>query len=194
MFSVVGTVISSFFHFSWISRILLCSWYMLSKDLLWRDDIYLWLPRSGPWFKSADIWVPDSTGVKYFASKMRNSRMCCCILTNFFFLRFYSWETQREKQRHSRGRSRLPAGSPMWDSIRDSRITSWAKGRCSTAEPPRHPISSLFNRIQEGQKITIMETSPRKEHLGAVDRIVKVKEKLMSGCVVDILEIDISLY
>ena len=30
----------------------------------------------------------------------------------------YSWETQRERGRDpSRGRSRLPLGSPMWDSI-----------------------------------------------------------------------------
>ena len=39
---------------------------------------------------------------------------------NFFkILFFYSWETQRERQRHNtgRGRSRLHAGSPMWDSI-----------------------------------------------------------------------------
>ena len=27
------------------------------------------------------------------------------------------------------GRSRLHARSPMWDSIRDSRITPWAQGR-----------------------------------------------------------------
>ena len=31
-------------------------------------------------------------------------------------LSIYSWEAQRERQRH-RGRSRLPVGSPMWDLI-----------------------------------------------------------------------------
>ena len=29
-----------------------------------------------------------------------------------------------------RGRSRLPVGSPMWDLIRDSRITPSGEGRC----------------------------------------------------------------
>ena len=27
---------------------------------------------------------------------------------------------------------------------RDSRIMPWAEGRCSTAEPPRHPIPCIF--------------------------------------------------
>ena len=52
-------------------------------------------------------------------------------------------DTERERQRGrdtGRGRSRLPAESPM----RDSRITLWTKGRRSTAEPPRHPTISHF--------------------------------------------------
>ena len=53
----------------------------------------------------------------------------------------YSWETQseRERQRPGRGRSKLPTGGPMWDSIPDPRITTWAKGRRPTAKPPRRP-------------------------------------------------------
>ena len=29
---------------------------------------------------------------------------------------------------------------------RDSSITSWAKGRCQTAEPPRDPLREVFNK------------------------------------------------
>ena len=56
----------------------------------------------------------------------------------------YSWETHREKQRHRR-RIKLHAGSPIQDSIPDPGITPWAKGRHSTAEPPRCPFFFLFN-------------------------------------------------
>ena len=40
-------------------------------------------------------------------------------------------------------RSRLNAGSPMWD----SRITPWAEGRHSTAEPTRHPYNNHIDNI-----------------------------------------------
>ena len=46
-----------------------------------------------------------------------------------------------------RGRSRLPAGSLMRDSIPgpwDPNLG--AKGRCSTTEPPRHPYYTVFKR------------------------------------------------
>ena len=52
-------------------------------------------------------------------------------------------DTQRGRD-IGRGRSRLHAGSPMWDSIPDSRITSRAEGRCQTAEPPRDPPAHIF--------------------------------------------------
>ena len=44
----------------------------------------------------------------------------------------------------SRGRSRLPAGSPMGD----SRIMPWAKGR-PTAEAPRCPECHTFLPVRE---------------------------------------------
>ena len=50
-------------------------------------------------------------------------------------------ERERERGRDTgRGRSRLHVGTLMWDSIPDSRITPWAKGRHQTAEPPRDPL------------------------------------------------------
>ena len=57
-------------------------------------------------------------------------------------------DTEREKGRDTgRGRSRLLAGSPTWDLIPDPGITPLAKGRCSTAEPFRHPGTVLLNGI-----------------------------------------------
>ena len=57
----------------------------------------------------------------------------------------YPWETQREGGRDiGRGRSRLHAGSPMWDSILDPGIMPSAEGGCSTTEPPRLPSSPHF--------------------------------------------------
>ena len=43
-----------------------------------------------------------------------------------------------------RDTGRLHAGSLMWDPIQGSRITTWAKGRRQTAEPPWDPPSSVF--------------------------------------------------
>ena len=70
-----------------------------------------------------------------------------------FFLIFYLFIYERHTERGrdtGRGRSRLPAGSLMWDSILDPGIRPWAEGRCSTAEPPRRPhilfICSSINR------------------------------------------------
>ena len=44
-------------------------------------------------------------------------------------------DTQRGRDIDRKG-SRLPERSLMWDSIPGSRIMTWAKGRCSTTEPP----------------------------------------------------------
>ena len=45
----------------------------------------------------------------------------------FLILFIYSWEAQRERQRHRQWRSRFPMGSPMWDSILGSQdhTLSW---------------------------------------------------------------------
>ena len=55
-------------------------------------------------------------------------------------------DTGRERGTDTgRGRSSLHAGSLTWAGSRDSRIMSWAKGRCSTTEPPRRPpVSELL--------------------------------------------------
>ena len=57
------------------------------------------------------------------------------------FLKSFMYLFMRERSRDlGGGRSRLPAGSPLQNSIPGPRgITTWAKGRCSTTEPPRCP-------------------------------------------------------
>ena len=47
-------------------------------------------------------------------------------------------ETQAEGEADSTQKARFRTRS------RDSRITTWAKGRCSTTEPPRWPTSEAF--------------------------------------------------
>ena len=59
-------------------------------------------------------------------------------------------DTERERDRDiGRGRSRLHAGSPIWD----SGMMPWTKGRHSTTEPPRHPSKQIF---KESTKATIL--------------------------------------
>ena len=58
------------------------------------------------------------------------------------------YERHRERGRViGRGRSRLLTGSLMQDSIPGSRIMPWAKGRCSTTEPPRCPANPLLKEL-----------------------------------------------
>ena len=56
-------------------------------------------------------------------------------------------DIERERGRDAGGgRSRpIHAGSLTWDSIPDSRIAPWAKGRRQTAEPPRDPNTKEFS-------------------------------------------------
>ena len=66
------------------------------------------------------------------------------VITFFFFFKIlfvYSWETQRVRQRHRQRESEagLPLGSLMQDAGLHPRTMTWAKGRCSTSEPPRYP-------------------------------------------------------
>ena len=67
-----------------------------------------------------------------------------------FFLRLYLFIHERPTERSrdvGRGRSRLPMGSLMWDSIWGPGITPWAKGRCPTTEPLRCPYPVGLNWI-----------------------------------------------
>ena len=76
----------------------------------------------------------------------------CWELTNlfsFFNKDFYLFILERHRKRErdtGQERSRLPAGSPMWDSILDPGTTPWAKGRRSTRCPSFHCFNPSFKR------------------------------------------------
>ena len=67
-------------------------------------------------------------------------RLYLCFFFKILFIYLCEAETGRDIDRR---RSRLPAGSTMWDSIPDPGIIPWAKGRHSTTEPPRCPFISI---------------------------------------------------
>ena len=74
-------------------------------------------------------------------------RISWCGKVVLFIFKSYLFMRDTERGRDTgrgRGRSRLPTGSPMWDSSKDSRITPRAKGRCSTTEPSRHPRKLFY--------------------------------------------------
>ena len=51
---------------------------------------------------------------------------------------------ERERQRHRQGEKQTPCREPDMGLFPDPRIMPWAKGRHSTAEPPRGPIPHLL--------------------------------------------------
>ena len=53
-------------------------------------------------------------------------------------------EREREAETQAEGKAGSMQGAWHGTPSRDSRIMPWAKGRCSTIEPPRRPISSYF--------------------------------------------------
>ena len=74
-------------------------------------------------------------------------------------------ERERERGRDiGRRRTRLLAGSPMWDSIPDPEIMLYAEDSCSTAEPPRRPCLFVFlkqaPRPNLGLEFTILRSRP----------------------------------
>ena len=65
--------------------------------------------------------------------------------SNFFFFKDFIYLFMSDIER-GRGRSRLPAGNPVQDSIPEPGTMTRAKGRCSATEPPRC-LSNLFLRF-----------------------------------------------
>ena len=57
-------------------------------------------------------------------------------------------DTEREAET-GRGKSRLHAGNMMWDLVPALREHSLAEGRCSTAEPSRHPKKDILAFVSE---------------------------------------------
>ena len=80
----------------------------------------------------------------------------------FCFLRIsFIRERQRERGRDTgRGRSRLPAGARWGPQSWNFGIMSWAKGRCSTAEPPRHPKASFYKETNKNSSWVLSLRTP----------------------------------
>ena len=74
-----------------------------------------------------------------------STSVCTCVYMSIKILWIYSWETQKERQRHRQREKQAPCGEP--DVGLDPRTTPWAKGRCSTAEPLRLPLSVFLTCI-----------------------------------------------
>ena len=49
----------------------------------------------------------------------------------------------REREREAERKAGSMQGAGCRTQSQDSRIIPWAKGRCSTTEPPRHPLFFL---------------------------------------------------
>ena len=80
--------------------------------------------------------------------------MLRCSLFITFFRRFYLFIHKRHREGGidiGRGRSRLPAGNPVWDSIPGPWDHALSRRQISTAEPPRHPQNqSILNKCVMG--------------------------------------------
>ena len=65
----------------------------------------------------------------------------CCLFFIYFLKDFiYSWETHTHRGRDiAEGEAGSMQGARPGTGSQNSRTTPWAKGRCSTPEPPRHP-------------------------------------------------------
>ena len=92
---------------------------------------------------------------------------CICIKTeHFFFLRLYLFihERHTERQTQAEGEGGSPEGAPCRAPSQDPGITTWAKGRRSTTEPPRYPRTKHFCTTNYTLKITV----PVTEQIGRV--------------------------
>ena len=69
----------------------------------------------------------------------------CTFFKKRFYLFIHETHTERGRDTGRGRRSRLHAGSPMQDSIPGLWDHTQSQLRCSTTEPPRHPLCALFN-------------------------------------------------
>ena len=76
----------------------------------------------------------------------------------YFKILFFLFMRDRESDRDTgRGRSRLPMGAWCRTRSQDPRMMTWAKGRCSTTEPPWH---SCIGKISKCKNIAVNKISP----------------------------------
>ena len=76
--------------------------------------------------------------------------ICLSSLFIYLFLKKILFIHDRERKREAETQAEGEAGSMpearRGTRSRDSRMTPWAEGKCSTAEPPRHPNGQLLRR------------------------------------------------
>ena len=66
-----------------------------------------------------------------------------CILILFFkFVYLFLRDTERGAETQAEGEAGSPGGPQCGTQSQDPGIATWAKGRCSTTEPPRCPHAS----------------------------------------------------
>ena len=90
--------------------------------------------------------LPVDRVVLIFSGK---SKILTCFLLFIYDFLLCMRDTEREAETQGRGKSRLPAGSPMWDWIPEprnhhSRQTEPKADTHSTAEPSRDPRFKLI--------------------------------------------------
>ena len=76
-----------------------------------------------------------------------------------YFIYLFMRDTAREREERQRHRQREAGsmqGAPCGTRSPDPGITPWAKVRCSTAEPPRHPPTHFF-KAQSHRNFSLVE-------------------------------------
>ena len=107
-------------------------------------DVYIWSTTVNIWKRALCVLAIIST---FQPTGNRNIRIIISLRTltgnNSLFLRSYLFIHERHREREAETKAEGEAGSPQgtqWGTpSQDSRITTWARSRPSTTEPPRHP-------------------------------------------------------
>ena len=100
------------------------------------------------YFYWKEWWCPIREKINVLTGNFLHNYITIVFLRFYLFIKYiiYLFMRHRERGRDAgRGRSRLHAGSPMWDSIPGLQIVPWAEGKHSTGEPTRHPNKYSFS-------------------------------------------------
>ena len=79
---------------------------------------------------------------RWYTVQIKQKALMCTIFLKFYFI--YSWETQKEAETQAEGEAGSLRGARCRTWFQDPGIMTWAKGRCSTTEPPRCPSILWF--------------------------------------------------
>ena len=144
---------SSSFMWSWVIPLPIAEVPCLEAPRL--NQVSVWLQSTTGIGEGSRVICPPYTWIfsevwAYFkiSPNAKRSSKNSPITIKWFFLKIlfiYSWETQRERQRHRQREKQAPHWLPQCGTqSQDPRIMIWAKGRCSTTEPPRRPYKMVL--------------------------------------------------